>query len=482
MNIDGREFVLAEVSRGMGQIGVYRHISTPHSATDIFFFEQEPILKMYSKRVADELRNKEIVQLSGSDKCADYIQTRIVSCIDNYYQYSQGLVRSAIPLLEMLVPGLYVVHEAQMQPSDGAGLYFWNSYGVQREVGGTASKNANIGDKNYTPCYLLPTKQAAGFQAKKMYQLSDKLKSGERLGGIAYHITGMFSALLEGHHAATASLINDMDFRCLVIEPLTGIIFDNPGKNVQSRQVIALSSPFINIPVEQLPENTLERFLMTRRHTKPSASKEIKNKLVKTIRTVSKKAFPASVYEKAELLPEYSIVESASSVNALSDEQIAALLAGKVKVEVGEDEPDPGYIVVANYYASVVAAVDFLQLDNQNRLIMFAISALVNKDISSVHKYIAEKLLTIMHPIVYEFFKGLAADSDPKEDIVAEIAHKYVISWQQYEERKTNVEQNFHLQRKKKSSDMKAIAEAKGIASLEAAVRDIGALPKGVTY
>jgi hypothetical protein len=473
MTIDGREFILAEVSRGMGQIGIFRYTSTHFTTTDIFYIEKEPILRIFDPRITDEFQNKHIIQLSGAEKSSDFIQVRINAAIENYFNYNQGLIRSAIPVLELLNPGLYVIHESQMHPCDGSGNFFWNSYGVKREIVGSADQNTIIGDGNYPPCFLIPTHQPSTFQAKQMYAVSDKFRTGGTTGGIAYHISGMFSALLKGHHAATAALINDTDFKCLVIEPLTNVLYSQPDKVSKTRKITALTCPYINIPLDQLPERMLERFLISRKHTKPAAFADIKLKFTKTIKTVSRKSFPANVYEKIEQLPGISMVEAASAVNSLSEEQIMALLEGKVKV----NEEDTDYIISVNNYASLITAADFLHISDSTRFISFAIEILSNEDLSAAHMQIAERLLTIMHPVVYDFFETIV-ESGQSEGFIPEIAQKYVIKWKDYTQRKSNVEDSYHKARKKKVDSMQAIAEAKGIHTLEAAVRTVADMPK----
>jgi hypothetical protein len=486
MNINGREFILAEVIRGMGQIGMFRYNSTPHTATDIFYVEKEPIIKVFNSHLADENHNKSIYQISGAEKASDFIKTRLAGAIDNFYNYNQELARSVIPVLEMLTPGLYVIHESQMHPCDGSGNFFWNAYGNVKEIHGSADKNVNIGNKNFSPCFLVPSHQPASFQPKVMYSLSDKFKGGIKQNGIAYHLTGMFSVLLAGHHAATAALINDSDFRCLVIEPLTEVVYSEYDKASKSRKIVAVSCPFIKIPLEQLSENMLEKFLIKRRHIRPGFFSDLKVKLSKTIRTVSKKAFPLNIYKKVEQLPEVALIESASDINYVTEEQLTALLAGNVKV----DEEDTEYIVSANFHETVVAVASFLQVNDLNRFLDFAVDVLKNEELSAVHKYIAERLLVVMHPKSHEFFSEIAAKDllaghfaeEDRNDIIVESAHKYMTKWEELTQRNSNVEDSYHKANKKKIDNMKAIAEAKGIHTLEAAVRDIGGLPKGVSH
>ena len=481
MNINGREFVLAEVSRGMGQIGVFRYTSNAYAATDYFYMEKEPIVKIVSQNTNDQQTNKLITHISGSDalKNCDYIKARLSSAADNYFQYNQGLARSAVPALELLSPGLYVVHDSQMHQCDGEGKFFWNSYNYTREVKGTSEKNPIIGDANYSPCFLIPTQQPSSFQVKQMTVVN---KSEKKLCGVAYHVSGMFSALLTGHHEATAAMLNETDFRCLVIEPITDVVYDLP-KTDKKRKIVALSCPFIKIPLDEFPDNTLERFLISRKHIKPATFSDIRPKMGKTLRTVSKRAFPNEVYEKAEQLPDCALVEASSAVNSLSEAQTDALLAGNVKYTIEEGETTrEEYVISNNYYSSVVAAANYLQVTDFTRFMDFAIALLKNDELTTVHKHIAERLLTVMHPTIQEYFASIIGENEepqPNQDIIKETAHKYKGKWAEYSRRKKAATDGRSLEAKKRASNMQAITETKGIVTLEMAVRDIGDMPRG---
>ncbi|MDR0223034.1 MAG: hypothetical protein LBI38_05840 [Oscillospiraceae bacterium] len=470
LEIDGREFLLADVSKGTGQVGIFKGNNAPGSDTDVFFVESEPIFSIGKQNNLDPAADKLVAQISGIEKCSDVVKSRFSVVGDNFFLYGQGLARSAVPVLELLSEGLYVVHESRMIPSDGAGNFFWNAYNVRHEVAGTADRNSVIGDANFSPCFLIPCEQAASYQPNKMTALQERIRKGKVSGGVAYHVSGMFSALLDGHHTATACLLNDKDFKCLVIEPLTGVIYgaeDGGGR----KKIVALSCPYVKIPLDALPENTLERFLITRKYARPDTYGEIKSKMSRSVKTASKRAFPAAVYEKAAQLPDSAMVESTSGVNSLSEEQLNALLAGEVKYE-------DKYIISNNYYNSVITACNYLQTADFGRFLPFALDILKNEDLSAAHKYVAERLLNIMHPAVYGYFSSVAAEKAEQDGFVAEIAHKYVQRWNEHKERLRQEEETEMYARKKQLESMQSASESKGLATLEAAVRDIGKMPK----
>ena len=599
MNINGREFVLAEVKKGASQVGLFRYSTVGCTATDVFYIENEPIIRIDNPYTKSRQVDKLITQMSGSEKCSDSVKSRFKAAVENLYRYDQGLLRSAVPVLELLAPGLYVIHEAQVHPSNGSGEFFWNAYSVKREVMGTAERNHAIVDNNFTPGFLIPTIGASSYQAVKMYSLASEISKGAKHGGVAYHVSGMHSALLCGHHAAVASLISSTDFRCMVIEPVTEVIYSPTDEDdFREMKISALACPFVNIPLERLPENALECFLITRKHTKHRSFADMKAKLNKTVRLVSKRSFPATVYEGAAQLPGIPAVEAASAIDALTDEQIDALLAGLTQLPVRElretpvqaedaqteettqvaqpteaaQAETPSYIVSPNYYTSIVAATNFLHATDFDKFVKFTTGILSNPELTAAHKYTAERLLTVMHPKIYEFFceviragvekykkktakpvensvenvendaetaenaaadvekavdaventeksvetakteqakqaqdanaAAVSATAEPaqpetlteqleleqseqpeqteqqKKDIVLEIAQRYIRLWTAYTTKVGEDRLRFDTGQKKNLENIQAVTEAKGIATLEVAVRTIGEMPK----
>jgi len=465
LNIEGREFLLADVQRGMGQIGMFRLAVTKGSATDLFYIENEPILNIVTPNVNDPYTDKVVTQISGSGKCSDYIKSRLTGVGENCFVHKQGLMRAAMPALELLTEGLYVVHESKMLPADGCKHFFWNRYNVSREVKGTADKSVEIGEANFSPVFLMPSLHATSYSHPRMMTQADKARKEKQPGGVAYHVAGMYSVLLEGHHTATACLLTDVDFRCVVIEPLRDVIYDPKDDDETDRNIVALSCPFIKIPVDKLPENMLERFLITRKYTKPTQYPEIKSKVTKTIRSVSKRSFPVDVYEKAAQLPDCAMLASSSAVNALSEEQIMAILSGEVMF-------DDKYIVSPNYYNSVIAVCNYLQVTDFSWFLSFAIEILSNEGFSATHKHIADRLYEIIHPTIHMYFSSVVANPEADEEgYISEIARRYMAKWDEYQQRLKEAEE-IEISIRRKNAMKK---EASGLVQLELAAKNLSA-------
>lgn len=471
MTVGGREFLLADVIRSGGNVGIctvtgrMQGVGDRYPVTEIFYAGDEPIINMVRPSLNDRSSNKLISQVGGV--ADENIKTRFSAAGDNCFTYSQSLGKSLQPVLEILNTGLYVCHISKMIPSDGAGNFFWNAYAVRHEVTGTAENNHVIGkENNFIPCFLIPTTNVSDYSESKTRAQLEKLKSGKAIGGVAYHLSGMFSALLDGHHSAVACLLNDSDFNCAVIEPVRQVLYENPetaAENGREPKIIALSSPYVKIPLSGVPEGMLENFLMKRYYEKPIDYELLKSKANRTLRVVSKRLISQQVYTKADLLPDCAMIESAHAVTSLSDEQINALLTGEIRYN---DE----IIISGNYYNSVVTACNYLQYADFDRFLYFALSILKNPDLIATHKYIADRLSNIINEQIYNCFKEIVSEEDNLHIDIKNTVESYVRRYdnltdeQERELRKSSKLKNAMVQRE---SDMDEI----GIAKMEAFIK-----------
>ncbi|WP_026073886.1 hypothetical protein [Acetivibrio cellulolyticus] len=73
-----------------------------------------------------------------------------------------------------------------------------------------------------SPAFLMPTQSPAKFNPGCVESYRQRIRAGEELCGIAYYLDGYLCGLLDGHHRATACLLEEKDFYCLTIIPLSG--------------------------------------------------------------------------------------------------------------------------------------------------------------------------------------------------------------------------------------------------------------------
>lgn len=445
MSVGDREFLLVDVCKSTQNIGtciVTGHITGPgerQPSVELFYIGDETVVTMVKPSATDRHSNKVITQVGSVTD--DNIKNRLSVASDNYFTYNQSLIKSLQPVLEILTTGLYVCHVSKMIPSDGGGNYFWNAYNTRHEVTGSSEYNSLIGDENnFIPCFLIPSSNIADYSDAKVRAQSERLKQNKQIGGVAYHLTGMFSVLLDGHHSATACLMNDSDFNCLVIEPIRNVLFENKETamdNNREPRAIALSCPFVKIPIGAIPEAMTENFFLKRRHEKPANYDILKSKSNRTIRAMSKSLLSKSLYLKAELLPDCAMIESAHAISELSEEQLNALLAGETKY-------NDQVIISNNYYNSIVTACNFLQYSDFNRFIAFSLNILRNPDLTATHKYVVDRLSNVMNEEVYNFLKEMISEENKTHIELIPIAENYIrryetaITEQQRELKKTN--------------------------------------------
>jgi hypothetical protein len=434
MTIGDREFILVDVSKASGKIGIASYSANPNNPhershfTELFYVDDEALINFTRPPKGDEYTDKLVHQISTISAADSNIKTILSTVSDNYFTYSQSMTRALQPVFELLSDGIYVCHEAKMIPSDGAGNFFWSAYTMRHEVSGTASSSRTMSkDSNFTPCFLVPTVNPSEFAEAKAKAQREKLTSGKKVGGLAYYISGMFSALLDGHHSAAACLVNNVDFNCIIIEPLREVLYESQEEaDEQGREpiVIALSCPYVKIPIGEIPPLMLENFLLRRNGIRPKHFSDLRKRANKYLRTV-KKVIPRDVLQRAEHLPDCSTVESANAVKELTDEQLDALLTGEIKFN---DE----IIISNNYYNSVVTACNYLQYHDFKRFFNFAESIIKNPDLAATYKYIIDRLSAITDKRIYALFKELTEEANPVHEDFIPTFENYVRNYDKY--------------------------------------------------
>lgn len=434
MQRDGEEFILACVSNSDGTIGLCDTSRNAKTAIwETFYMDGQALINIVQQCVNNNYSNKLIWQASSKEKCSEQLRTVLTAAADNYFLYEQNLQRSISPVLELLSDGLYVIHTAKMIPTDGAGNFFWNAYLVKHEFTGSGTLSASIPpEKNFKPCFLIPTESPAAYNESRTRIQSEKIHTDNKVGGIAYHVSGMFCALLEGHHVATAAVMDGADFNCIVIEPIRSLLFENEDKAKaagRSPKAIALSTPFVKIPVGTVPKNMLEMFLMSRKSLRPQNYLQIRASSDKLIRYKNQRIIPKLVYENVDKLPDCEMVESASVIDKITDEQLDALLQGETTLE-------NKVIINQNYYSSVVTACNFLQFTDRKRFIEFAVNILYNTELTAVHMYVANRVNSIMNPRLNEVFSEILDSTDSAYNPIRPMAMEYVKQYKAYTEQK----------------------------------------------
>lgn len=425
------EYLLVNVVNGKGVIGICDTTRTFNASRRTFYVGSESIINVFSSS-DDDSANRQIWQCSSIDKCKNVLGNRLRAAVEDYFYEGSSLAKSIQPVLELLTDGLYIVHSATTYPTDGAGNFFWNAYLIKHEFNGSAPYNPAIGySKIFEPAFLVPTRNFSAYSEKNTAVAVSRMKRGRRLGGLAYHLTGMFSALLSGHDNATACLAKGEDFPCIIIEPMKDVLYLHDDITDTDR-INALSCPFVKLPLENISRSMLENFLLNRRVSVPEFYEEIRDKADKnlSLKGASKNIAPA-IEQNLEKLPDAEMLSSAFAITELTDEHIALLLSGETKI-------NDRYIISSNYYESIVYACNFLQYKDKRRFIEFTTTILSTPSLSATFRYVAERLRFEMDAKVNDTFKTIVKSEDPIYIPIKELAQKYLVRYHEYMETSVN--------------------------------------------
>ncbi len=425
------EFLLVNVVNGRGIIGECDTTRSFNTKRKTFYIGNESLINVFSAS-DDDTSNRQIWQCSSIDKCKNVLGNKLKNAVEEFFYEGSSLAKAVQPVLELLNDGLYVIHTGKAYPTDGAGNFFWNGYLIKHELNGSAPCNSVIGyDKMYEPAFLVPTANFSNFSEKKTTTAIGRMKKGRRLGGIAYHLTGVFSALLSGHTNAAACLMRGEDFPCIFIEPMRDVLYGY-DEITNSERIVALSSPYAKLPLNSISRSALENFLLNRRFSVPEFHSEIRAKADKNISLKGAvRSLPVLIEQNIEKLPDAEMLFSAFAISELPDEHLQLLLAGETKIN--------GQVIISpNYYESVVFACNFLQFKDRRRFIEFTTTILNTPSLSATYRYVSERLRFEMDAKVNETFKNIVESEESVYAPIKELAQKYLVRYHEYMEQSVN--------------------------------------------
>lgn len=424
------EYLLVNIVNGRGVIGICDTTRTPGTVRRSLYVGSESLISVLSSD--DETSNRQIWQNSSIDKCKNILGSKLKHIVEEYFYEGAPLAKAVQPLLEMLTDGLYVIHAGKAYPTDGAGNFFWNAYLVRHELNGSAPLIPAIGKhKVFEPSFLVPTQSFSMYSEKNISAAAAKMKKGRRIGGLAYHLTGMFSALLTGHENACACLAKGEDFPCITIEPVNDVLYLH-DEITDKERILALSAPYAKLPLEAISRSVIENFLLNRRVSVPEFYPAIRAKADKSIVLKGgNKGVSSLIADNIEKLPDAEMLASAFAISELTEEQIQVLLAGETKF-------NDQVIISTNYYESIVYACNFLQYKDKRRFIEFTSTILNTPSLAATYKYVAERLRFEMDAKINELFKNILESEDPVYVPIKEIAQKYLVRYHEYMEKSVN--------------------------------------------
>ncbi|MGN0596422.1 MAG: hypothetical protein ACI4J1_03720 [Ruminiclostridium sp.] len=152
------------------------------------------------------------------------------SCLNGEYANPEKAFEVLIPFLNLLEDGFYAFADIEYYPTDGNGRFF---YSVPNKL----TKNPAVCECYYNdyfsdvtdcfPLFLYPTQSTDAINPRRVEYYIDLLKNNGNVQGFAYHQYGFISALLDGHHKATAAAMLGRKIRCLTVIPRSGYFCSN---------------------------------------------------------------------------------------------------------------------------------------------------------------------------------------------------------------------------------------------------------------
>ena len=463
VDFGGQSALLVSVKEGPGIIGTCTAGSPDQSGgvssrIRLFYIGSDPVISLICPSRGNK-RSDKLVSFSPGFTGYDAKINGAITNSFNRLNDGESLTSGLRDIFNLLEDGVYTVYYADYYPTDGNGIFFWGGYNISHEVRGTAENNRVIGDRTYKPCFLLPS-QPMDYYTSKTKLGTDNLVKKRKVQGIVYHVTGLYSALLKGHHGAVSCVDLGVPFRCAVIEkisePYTDKIFVTPPSNVPSspegvdpeapdaaeqidaaasssetasvpvaitpaKGITGFRSPSVKIPLDVFPKEMLRQLIEGRSEYKPDHFNIIAAKL-QTVRrkSINNNVLPITVLERAEQMPDCEMVESAYAIDKLTDEQLDCLLSGDV-------ECNGKVIISPNFYSSIVTACSFLQFKEPKRFVDFSLAIMENPELSAAHDYAARRVSTqVSNQKVYGFFKKAVESGDSKYDKIIPIAQTFI--------------------------------------------------------
>lgn len=126
------------------------------------------------------------------------------------------------PILNLLEQGFYLISFIKLHPTDGVGNFFWTINNSPKYLPSTCDTYYMCNVAAAFPAFIMPTQSPAKFNSECVESYRERIRAGEEFCGIAYYLDGYLCGLLDGHHRATACLLEEEDFYCLTIIPLSG--------------------------------------------------------------------------------------------------------------------------------------------------------------------------------------------------------------------------------------------------------------------
>lgn len=178
----------------------------------------------------------------------------VSECLNSDYKDIKTSAEKLKPLLNLLEDGYYLLADVPHNPTDGKGNFFWSVPNKMTYNNGFRFEyyhSETFSVINGFPQYLYPTQSSEVCNQKRIDEYVEILKNNPNPPrALAYHEYGFISALLDGHHKATAAALLGQQVNCLTIIQITGCTNEQGFRYYGNNTIISkINFSDIEVPV-----------------------------------------------------------------------------------------------------------------------------------------------------------------------------------------------------------------------------------------
>lgn len=150
----------------------------------------------------------------------------IRSALNEDFVSLEYAINALNPILTLLDSGLYVIADAVCFPTDGDGNFFWSISNEPTEK--TATAGVLVSDMDYAyingqPVFIYPTQSTDCFNPERVEYYKEIYREGKiKPRALVYNFSEYLSAVIDGHHKATAASIVGVPLNAIVIITFSG--------------------------------------------------------------------------------------------------------------------------------------------------------------------------------------------------------------------------------------------------------------------
>lgn len=206
----GSFVVFLQESKGALRL-VYRQIDKSDDFMLNLLIDDVPIIEWQEKNgcpTCDQLLRSGNPEFDNKKALASIQEVDINYIEGNQFKWFERY----IPILDLCESGFYFVTCYDYYPTDGDGHLFWGSYDELSLA--TAVNFGTAWGSEYCPRFLISSQSTSKFSTERFEKAKNLYQNTP---GIAYHLEGYLSVLLDGHHRALAAAEVGKTFPCVTI-------------------------------------------------------------------------------------------------------------------------------------------------------------------------------------------------------------------------------------------------------------------------